>query len=99
MGPQIEQEAMRGRVKKVAEALKSYFGARQVILFGSLARGDDWGDSSDVDLAVAGLDAGDYWDAWWLAEEIIGDRAVDLLGIEMTEGVLRRAIQHQGVEL
>jgi predicted nucleotidyltransferase len=87
------------RVQKVAEALKSYFGARKVILFGSLAQGDDWGDSSDVDLAVAGLAAGGYWDAWWLAEEIIEDRPVDLVPVERaTESVLR-AIGQRGAEL
>jgi len=54
---------------------------------------------SDVDLAVEGLIGEDYWRAWRLAEEIIGDRPVDLIEMETAGESLRRAIQRYGVEL
>jgi hypothetical protein len=36
---------------------------------------------------------------WRLTEEVIGDRSVDLIEIEMAGESLRRAIQRYGVEL
>lgn len=79
--------------------LKTRFGARRVVLFGSLAHVAWFMPDSDVDLAVEGLAGDDYWQAWRLVEEIIGDRPVDLIEIEMVGESLQRAIQRYGVEL
>ena len=87
------------RVRKAAEALKSYFGARRVVLFGSLAGGEGFGEDSDVDLAAEGLEPFDLWQAWWLSEEIVEDCSVDLVPIEGAEESVLRAIEHSGVEL
>jgi len=48
----------RGRrdARAVAEFLKNEFGATRVWLFGSLAAGSHFRRSSDIDLAVEGLD-------------------------------------------
>jgi predicted nucleotidyltransferase len=79
--------------------LKSRFGVRRVILFGSLAYTSSSASVSDVDLAVEGLAADDYWRAWGLAEEVINDRPVDLVEMERAGEALRRAIARHGVEL
>ena len=79
--------------------LKARFGVRRVVLFGSLAHAAWFVPDSDVDLAVEGLAGDDYWRAWRQIEEIIGDRPVDLIEIEMAGESLRRAIQRYGVEL
>jgi len=52
-----------------------------------------------VDLAVEGLTAENYWNAWGVAEEIIGDKPVDLIEVERATESLRRAIARHGVEL
>jgi predicted nucleotidyltransferase len=96
---QRERERLLGRVREAAAALKSRFGARRVVLFGSLAHAAWFVPDSDVDLAVEGLIADDYWRAWRLAEAIIGDRLVDLIEIETAGESLRRAIERYGVEL
>jgi predicted nucleotidyltransferase len=70
-----------------------------VILFDSLAHAAWFMPDSDVDLVVEGLVGDDYWQAWRLVEEIIGDRPVDLIEIETVSESLRRAIQRYGVEL
>ena len=88
-----------GRVREAAAALKSRFSARRVILFGSLAHPSSFVSDSDVDLAVEGLVADDYWKAWGLAEEIINDRPVDLIEVERASESLRRAIRRHGIEL
>jgi predicted nucleotidyltransferase len=94
-----EREQLLSRIHEAAAILKSRFGARRVILFGSLADAEWFTPDSDVDLAVEGLAADAYWQAWRLTEEIIGDRTVDLVDIETAKESLLRAIRRYGVEL
>jgi predicted nucleotidyltransferase len=93
------RERLLERVREAAAVLKARFGARRVVLFGSLAHAAWFMPDSDVDLAVEGLAGDDYWRAWRLVEEIIGDRPVDLIEIEMVGESLKRAIQRYGMEL
>ena len=94
-----ERERLLNRIREAAEALKTRFGARRVVLFGSLAHAAWFVPDSDVDLAVEGLRGQAYWEGWRLVEEIIGDRPVDLIEIEMVGESLRKAIERYGVEL
>jgi predicted nucleotidyltransferase len=96
---QPEREALLSRVRQAAAALKARFGARRVILFGSLADAEWFTPDSDVDLAVEGITADVFWQAWRLTEEIIDDRAVDLVDIETARASLVRALERHGVEL
>jgi predicted nucleotidyltransferase len=96
---QHQREQLLARVRQVAAELKFRFKAERVILFGSLAHADWFAADSDVDLAVEGLSAGDYWQAWRLAEEIIEYRPVDLIEIETAKESLRQAILRYGMEL
>ena len=93
------QESLMRRVKAAADLLKTRFGARRVILFGSLAHQGWFAPDSDVDLMVEGLVAGDYWQAWRLVEETVADRAVDLIELETASPSLLQSIRRHGVEL
>jgi predicted nucleotidyltransferase len=93
------RERLLDRVREAAAVLKARFGARRVVLFGSLAHAAWFMPDSDVDLVVEGLAGDDYWRAWRRVEEIIGDRPVDLIEIEMVGESLKRAIQRYGIEL
>lgn len=95
---QQERERLLQRVREAAAAIKTRFGADRVVLFGSLAHAAWFVPNSDVDLAVEGLKSDDYWPAWRLVEEIIGDHAVDLIEIEMAGESLKQAIDRYGVE-
>jgi predicted nucleotidyltransferase len=95
----IEHERVLGLVRKAADVLKTRFGVRRVILFGSLARTESFYPQADVDLAVEGLTGDDYWEAWRVLEEIIVDRPVDLVDIETASRSVLDAIQHYGTEL
>lgn len=101
----IDPEAQRvytlllDRVREAATLLREQFGAHRVFLFGSLAHRAWFSADSDVDLAVEGLDSGDYWRAWRAVEEIIGDRPVDLIDMETARRSLLKAIEAYGVEL
>jgi hypothetical protein len=52
-----------------------------------------------VDLVVEGLEGKDYWEAWRVTEEIVGDRLVDFIEMETVGEFLRQAIHRSGVEL
>ena len=93
------RERLLDRVRQAAAAIKGRFGARRVILFGSLAHAGWFAPDGDVDLAVEGLAGEDYWSAWGLVEEIIGDKPVDLIEVETAAEPLRRAIARHGVDL
>ncbi len=93
------REALMRRAREAAVLLKGRFGARRVILFGSLAHQAWFTPDSDVDLVVEGLGGSNYWQAWRLAEETMGGREVDLIELEAVSPSLRQAIQRYGVEL
>jgi len=96
---QRERERLLTRIRQAAAMLMTRFGARRVVLFGSLAHPARSHSGSDVDLAVEGLSGHDYWDAWRQVEDIIGDRLVDFVEIETAGASLQRAIQRYGIEL
>lgn len=87
------------RVRSAAATLKTRYGAKRVILFGSLAHEAWYVADSDVDLAVEGLAGDTIWRAWRAVEEIIGDRPVDLVEVETARESLRNAIERTGVPL
>ncbi len=93
------RERLLGRVRQAGAAIKSRFGVRRVVVFGSLAHASWFAPDSDVDLAVEGLAGDDYWRVWGLAEEIIGDRPVDLIELETAGEALSQAIARHGVDL
>ncbi|MFO8239622.1 MAG: nucleotidyltransferase domain-containing protein [Dissulfuribacterales bacterium] len=93
------RHTLLARTRKVAAILKSQFGVRRVILFGSLAA-EPWnGVGSDIDLAIEGLEKTSYWEAWRVTEEEMIDHPVDLVEIESASESLQRAIERHGIEL
>ena len=87
------------RAKEIGRILKNQLGARRVILFGSLMHLGWFGPESDVDLAVQGLGWKEFCKAWSIAEDLIGDRPVDLIDLDTVGESLMRAIERYGVEL
>lgn len=94
-----ERERLLLCVRDAVAVLKTRFAVQRVVLFGSLAHEAWFALDSDVDLAVEGLSAEDYWHAWRLIEELVADRPVDLVEIEAVDGALAQAIRRYGVEL
>lgn len=92
-------EPLLARVKEAADVLKQRFGVRRVVLFGSLAHRAWFASDTDVDLAVEGLHAQDYWQAWKVVEDVVGDRPVDMIEIERAKPSLRQSITRSGIEL
>lgn len=95
------EEALRQRAiekaRLVADVLKKTYGARQVILYGSLARGD-FREGSDIDLLVEGL-SGSYWDAYLSAERVAAPFVVSLVCLEDAIPSLLDCALKEGVPL
>lgn len=80
----MQQHAAEERKKQaleVAEAcaqlLKQRFGARRVLLFGSLAQQGVWHEQSDIDIAVEGLAPADFFPAYSACRDLL-PRGLDL---------------------
>jgi predicted nucleotidyltransferase len=94
-----EKGQILSRVHHVAAALRSRFGVKKVILFGSIAHEAWFREDSDLDLAVEGLGAEDYWEAWAMVEDMIPERPVDFIDIESATDSMKRTISRHGVVL
>jgi len=82
----------------IAEKLRQRFGAKRVVLFGSLAR-DEFDRWSDIDLAAWGIPASDFYRAVAFATGYSSTWRVDLVDVEDCSPTLRTAIEQEGVEL
>lgn len=87
----------RSIAHKVAEELKQRFGAKRVVIFGSLARGD-FGTRSDIDLAAWGVPPSKYFRAVAFATGFKSTWKIDLIDADDCSYSLREAIMHEGVE-
>lgn len=85
--------------RRAARLLKKKYGAKRVIVFGSLAHGAWFHARSDVDLAVEGLAPGTIWRAWSAVERVIAGFEVDLVELETASLRLGQRIREQGKEL
>ena len=74
--PNAELSAL---ILKAAETLKT-FGATDVYLFGSIAKGT-FREDSDIDLAVSGIPPEKFFEAMGQAEDIL-NREIDLVDLD-----------------
>jgi predicted nucleotidyltransferase len=86
-------------VRESANMLKTRFGAKRVILFGSMAQPLFFRLDSDIDIAIEGIAVEDYWEAWREVEKIIEDKSIDFIDIADAKDSVKKAIQRYGVEL
>jgi predicted nucleotidyltransferase len=87
-----QAEALKS-AQTCAELLKRRFGARRVILFGSLIGQGPWHDRSDIDLAVEGLAPTDYFRALSACWELLPQGIhLDLVPLEDARPELRARI-------
>ena len=83
----------------VAHLLRERFGARQVVAFGSLIHRDWFTPWSDIDIAVWGIPAHQFYQAVAAATGISPDFKVDVVDAEDCSMSLRRIIESEGIEL
>jgi predicted nucleotidyltransferase len=85
--------------RKAAKLLKEKFGAKEVILFGSLARRGSFTLFSDIDLAVRGVDPLRFYAAGGAIERVDLSFQIDLVEIETCPPAIFKNIEKDGKPL
>lgn len=98
-----EQEERRERARRTARHVARYlvdtYGVSRVVLFGSMAQERPVSGHSDLDLAVWGLDAADYFEAVGRVQDEGAPFSVDLVRIEQAPDSLHTVVREEGREL
>jgi predicted nucleotidyltransferase len=85
--------------RHAAAVLKSQFGARRVVVFGSLADRSRFTRWSDIDLAAWDIPGPLYWSAVDAVTGLSSTFRVDLVDPRDCSPALRQAMESEGVEL
>lgn len=106
---QIEQMKIRQKqgwsiARQCARVLKQDFGATSVMLFGSMLVLEDIYPDSDIDLAVWGLTAENFWSAWCAVDRVVSESGynfppIDLVDVKDAKPYILQAILEEGLEL
>ena len=84
--------------RQIAALLRSEFGVIHVLAFGSLVRAGRFDKHSDIDIAVRGIAALDYYQAVGRFYAF-GEFDVDLIDLDYCAPALKANIENEGVEL
>ena len=82
-----------------ASILRECFGASAVLVFGSLAGGEWFAETSDIDLAAAGMRAEDYFTAVAAMQGLSSEFEVDLVDLDRCPSGLRESVLREGISL
>ena len=85
--------------RKAAKLLKEKFGAKEVILFGSLVRRGSFTLYSDIDLAERGISSDDYLTAMDTVLYMNAEFKIDLVDPEFCSPAMREEIEKDGKKL
>ena len=87
------------QAKLAAQILKTHYGIKQVLLFGSLLTPNLFDAHSDIDLAVAELPLNLYCDAVGMLLLEVKGFNIDLIRLESSPSSLKAYILREGVKL
>ena len=82
--------------EQAATLLKEKFGAERVMVFGSLVHKCWFSNTSDVDLAVWGLDNLTYLNAVAKLQDLSSEFKIDLVRMESCKPALEKSILQEG---
>ena len=85
--------------RKAAKLLKTEFGAKEVILFGSLARRVGFTRWSDIDLASRGIPSEIYLKAMDTVLYLSPEFKIDLVELETCSPAMLKSIEEEGKPL
>ena len=88
----------RAIAMRLADVLRERYGARRVVLVGSLARGE-FRATSDIDLGVEGIPDATFFRVGAELERLADGFAVDLVPLESADRGFREAVDREGVKL
>lgn len=85
--------------EKAADLLKKKYGAKKVVVFGSLAHRPWFTPWSDIDLAAWGIPAERFFAAVGAVTGLSPDFKIDLVDPVDCRDSLRKAIEDEGIEI
>ncbi|KAA3661456.1 MAG: nucleotidyltransferase domain-containing protein [Chloroflexi bacterium] len=85
--------------RQAANLLRSEFGARSVMAFGSLIGSGPYDARSDIDLAVSGIAIEDFFRAVAHTMSVSSDFKIDVVDLVDCSEEIRKTIMQKGVEL
>ena len=88
-----------GVAKQAAVILRQQFGAKKVVIFGSLARKEDFTSWSDIDLAAWGIATDDFYLAVAAVTGLSFDFQIDLVDPTICRDTIKSIIQRHGIEI
>jgi predicted nucleotidyltransferase len=96
---QRRRRAGRMAARRIARRLRQDYDVSTVRLFGSLVGTEPLGPRTDIDLAVEGLPADQYFEAVAMVQGMADAFSVDLIREEQAPQSLRDEIKQEGVTL
>ena len=87
------------KVRFAVNEIKKQYGDCKFFLFGSFAHKAWLNEKSDIDIAVKGLKAKNFWKAWVLLDSMIDDRVVDFVDIDDLHETFKQVIYNEGIIL
>jgi len=85
--------------RNAADLLRSEFGVKKVILFGSLARRGGFTPWSDIDIAAQGIPPARFFEAVGVVTGISAEFKMDLIDLDACPPELRDTIESEGKDL
>lgn len=82
--------------QKISDCLRTQFGAEQVLVFGSLIDTGLFDERSDIDIAVRGIPASQYFQAVTKIMTVSQTFSVDLVDLDTCPETLRQIILRDG---
>jgi len=100
-GAELAKRRRRARAvaRKAARLLKTEFGAKEVILFGSLARRAGFTRWSDIDLAARGIPPLRFYEAVGVIIGLSAEFKIDLADLDDCSKTMRASIEAEGKPL
>jgi len=95
----LRKERARQLAEHAAEMLKEQFGARRVVLFGSMVHGYWFTLTSDIDIGVWGLTPDTYFLAVAKLQDLSPDWSIDLVAMEHCRVGLKEVIMAESEDL
>ncbi|MBD0268694.1 MAG: nucleotidyltransferase domain-containing protein [Cyanobacteria bacterium Co-bin8] len=93
-------EMAQSKLPRLLAVLREDFGAKRIVVFGSLAAKDNFTHWSDIDLAAWGIVPERFYDAVAALNDLSPDIKVDLVDPERCGSPrLKQIIEEEGVEV
>ncbi len=83
--------------RQAAVLLRETYGAKRVLIFGSLVHPERFTAWSDIDLAVVGIPAQNFYRAVAVVTGLSEEFEIDVVAVEDCRSTFREVIQREGV--